>query len=164
MPPWDAALRTVNSGGAVVRGPTPLYGKAAQDIGIMIESCVVTYDREVLGPWLFADWHEAEFFLGYRPQIALEFVSLQSDDEGITNFGFSRIMAHYLDADASDEYAALQFTLFQASGVWRGVRPPSWAPRPAGKKQTPSGGYSLSLQLTARDLIDAPGDWSNSTW
>jgi hypothetical protein len=153
------ALRLVNSSGAVIAGPLSLYQPAALTQGIIC-TADCKYPPELLGPWHNLAYQTRLTLLGYRPSVSLSFPLLAADGAS----GMALLYQYYTGAFAAGYYAALQFNLFSTTcSVWRGMFPTSaWEPRPLGGKQRT--GYELDLTLEARDLINAPGDWTAGTW
>ncbi len=158
FPTFRPALRTVNSSGAVTAGPLALSQPNAQ--GIYLGSAACEYVPELLGPWPNLAYQTRWKLLGYRVRVTLDFPLAVTD--GLS--GFANLYSYYVAGLTGESFAALEFNLFYGdSATWRGMVTQSpWSPRPAQGKQR--AGYELSIQLEARDLIAAPGNWTNKEW
>ncbi len=173
FPTFAPALRTVDSVGNVIRGPHALTPQAGVTDGLtglingvlLARGAAVTYATEIYGPFTYTNYDEAPSLIGFRALVELEFSLIGMNSAWAPGTqGFGLLLAYYLDAFTSDQYAALQFNLYRQSGTWRGVYPTSsWNPKPAGDKQ-PSGYFEMTMSLRARSLIAAPGDFSAFEW
>lgn len=160
---YTPALRTVNSGGTVIAGPTDLY-LARTSLGIWLADTRVEYVPEMLGEWLTYSYGTRWRLLGYRPKVTLSFALLETDTT-TSAYGLDLLLSYYTAGLASETYAALQFNLFSAvyGSSWRGVIPKSpWAPTPAQGKQLT--GHELTLDLVCTDLVSSPGAFRQGKW
>lgn len=156
---FKPALRSVNSSGIVTYGPTPLYQQNSE--GIYLEKMDLTYAEEKLGVWSNLSYSARWRHLGVRPMVTLSIKTVNASKTGL-----STLLRHWQDGITSETYAGLQFTAFYdgvLADVWRGMVPTNgWEPKPIEGKWGP--GYEVTLELSARDLITAPGDWRLRQW
>lgn len=162
---YRPAIRLVNSVGAVTAGPTVLYQPtASSSYGIWLKSARVEYQPELLGPWMSFGYAKRWRKLGYRPHVSLDFALLETDNTS-TAYGLDLLLSYYNGGVSSETFGSLQFNLFSTSGSspWRSFVPESaWAPQPAQGKQF--SGHTLTMDLSAVELITDPGWYGQSTW
>jgi hypothetical protein len=170
FPQSTPALRTVNSGGGVIRGPHHIGAQAGrgQLNGFLLTSTRVSYTPELVGPIKKATWEEAPVLNGFRLEVDLEFAMIMADSSQLGNlYGIGLLQAYMNDAMLQSSYAPLQFNLFYANGcqTWRGFYPGTpFAPSPAEGKETTA--FSMKIQLKARELIPSMAgiDWAAYQW
>lgn len=156
---FKPALRLVNSSGGVIAGPLKLWMPDSLSQGILLGSSVPRYAPEVIS-YQNLSYADRWRLLGYRPEVDLVFPAVLADGAS----GYALLHSYYFAGLQSGTFAALQFNLYHdTSSVWRGMYPTSaWEPKPIGGKQR--SGYEITISLRARDLIAAPGDFTNGGW
>lgn len=156
---FKPAVRLVNGFGSPVAGPLKLWLPDSDTQGILLGSATPRYAPESL-QFTNSEWEERWVFLGFRPMVDLVFDLATAEGKS----GFANLASYYLASVKSETYCALEFNAFHDTcNVWRGMYPTSeWAPVPVLGRQRI--GYSLTVALRAKALIDSPGDWSVGTW
>jgi hypothetical protein len=166
-PPFRPALRTVDVNGTQLRAPIDLHVAqgAIQTSGLWLRTWDVDYSQEILGEVPNLSYALLWKFLGFRPTAKLSFALVETEATGI-DFGLTLLRKLHTEALSSETYSALQFTLFYKPGggtVWRGMLMQStWHPVKVASKYV--AGLTIDFDLKARDLITAPGDWSQGAW
>jgi hypothetical protein len=158
---FHPALRIVDQAGNVTAGPYNLWQPYGTSLDLVVRSTACHYAR-IGQDWETFSFAERSRLYGFRPSIVLAFSWLGSGTD--SNKGLLVMRNLYTISVAAEDYAAMQFNLFADSGAspWRGVLVRSdWAPRITERQKI---GFELDLELVAKDLIPAAGDWMNLTW
>jgi hypothetical protein len=175
-------LQTVNSVGAVVRGPLYLQNNPAAGSrvpgGIVMISGVgypagltlgrgdFAYIPDLIGPVTQADWSKVPILNGYRCMVELDFSEIDFDNtKSSGTYGYGLLLNFYADAlRPAPTFAPLQINVYGGSGFaagWRGMYPTvPWKPVWVSGKQ-PTAAMTMKLTFESRAILTdmtAPGN------